>query len=271
MARVAPCVLVIFALIGYIHCAHTGETDCQRRRRTEQHATRNLTGLLVPECDEHGEYKAIQCFGEAVRGRPFCACYDREFGQIKGPSRSLRSCNCIRAHHEWERSRDSSRRESEPRCDTTSGEFNPVQCSRDEHWCVDRDTGAQLSEKQRGGCSTDLSQASCGIGDTHHGHGAGHGDSTHRTGSHHDDTSHHDTGSRHGDSTRHSDSSHHGDDSSHRGSSSSRSGSGSRSTSGSRSGSDSHSDSGSHSGSGSQRGSDSHSGSSTSHQSGSGH
>uniref|UniRef100_A0A0C9SEE9 Putative thyropin n=1 Tax=Amblyomma americanum TaxID=6943 RepID=A0A0C9SEE9_AMBAM len=241
MARVTPCVLVVFALIGYIYCAHTGETDCQRRRRNEQRATRNLTGLLVPECDEHGEYKAIQCFGETVRGRPFCACYDREFGQIKGPSRSLRSCNCIRAHHEWEHSRDSSRRDSEPRCDTTSGEFNPVQCSREEHWCVDRDTGAQLSEKQRGGCATDLSHASCGISDTQHGHGAGHGDSTHRGGS------------------RHSDSSHHDDDSSHRGSSSS------RGTSTSHSGSGSHSDTSSHSDT------DSHSGSSTSHQSGSGH
>nr|DAA34697.1 TPA_inf: putative thyropin precursor [Amblyomma variegatum] len=199
MARATACVLAIFALIGYIYCAHTGETDCQRRRRTEQRATRNLTGLLVPECDDHGEYKAIQCFGETVRGRPFCACYDREFGQIKGPSRSLRSCNCIRAHYEWERSRGSDHRESEPRCDTTSGEYNAVQCSSNEHWCVDRDTGVPLGQRERGGCSTDLSHVSCGIGDSHHGYGDRHNHTTGRGGSSHDhDTSDHGSGSHTG-------------------------------------------------------------------------
>uniref|UniRef100_A0A023FRL5 Putative thyropin n=1 Tax=Amblyomma cajennense TaxID=34607 RepID=A0A023FRL5_AMBCJ len=162
MTRSAPWVLVTFALIGYIYCAHTGETDCQRRRRNEQRATRNLTGLLVPECDERGEYKAIQCFGEVVGGgRPFCACYDREFGQIKGPSRKLRSCNCVREHYEWERRRGANRGD-EPRCNGTSGEYNPVQCSTDQHWCVDSDTGALLGNKQAGGCSSDLSHISCG-------------------------------------------------------------------------------------------------------------
>uniref|UniRef100_A0A023GBD0 Putative thyropin n=1 Tax=Amblyomma triste TaxID=251400 RepID=A0A023GBD0_AMBTT len=255
MARVTPCVLLIFALIGYVYCAHTGETDCQRRRRNEQRATRNLTGLLVPECDEHGEYKAMQCFGEAVRGRPFCACYDNEFGQIKGPSRQLRSCNCIREHHDWERSnRGSSRREGGPRCDTTSGEYQPVQCTSTEHWCVDTDTGVQLGEKLRGGCSTDLSQVNCGIGGSHHGHGVGHGDSTHRGGSHEGSGSHHGEDSRRGSSSRHD------DDTSDHGTSGSRSGSGSRGASGTRSrssSSGSRSDSGSRGSSSTSRNTDS--------------
>ncbi|KAL3184257.1 hypothetical protein MRX96_032142 [Rhipicephalus microplus] len=205
MTRISFFTLTVFALIGYVYCASTRETDCQRRRRNEQRATRNLTGLLVPECDEDGNYKAIQCFGETVRGgRPFCACYDNEFGQIKGPSRNLRSCNCIRAHHEWER-QSRSQRVPEPRCDATSGEYNAVQCDVTSHWCVEPDSGRQLGERQSGGCSDNLSSVSCGVGGTHHGHDAPHtgyrsGDHSASNGDHHRGTSHHGT-SAHDDRT----------------------------------------------------------------------
>ncbi|XP_075555252.1 U20-hexatoxin-Hi1a-like [Dermacentor variabilis] len=219
MTRTVFLALAIFALVGYAVCASTRETDCQRRRRNEQGATRNLTGLLVPECDEHGNYKAIQCFGEAVRGRPFCACYDNEFGQIKGPSRSLRSCNCVRDHHEWQQ-RSRSQKGPEPRCDATSGEYNAVQCDVGEHWCVDRDTGRQEGERQPGGCSSDLSAISCGVGGTHHGHGDSHGSSSHHGGSGHHDSSgssSHGTSSHHGGSgsSQQGSSDHHSGGSSH--------------------------------------------------------
>uniref|UniRef100_A0A023GB76 Thyroglobulin type-1 domain-containing protein n=1 Tax=Amblyomma triste TaxID=251400 RepID=A0A023GB76_AMBTT len=198
MLRTAPCTIAIFALVSCIYCATTRESDCQRRRRTEQRVTRNQAGLLVPECDENGEYLAIQCFGQTVGGgRPFCACYDREFGQIKAPSRHLKSCNCIRKHHEWEHNRGR-QSENEPRCNATSGEFNAVQCSHSEHWCVDRDSGVLLGEKRSGGCTSDLSEESCGIGGDRHGHGAGRGDPTYRGGS-----SQHDAGAHQGGSARH--------------------------------------------------------------------
>ncbi|XP_037576006.1 U24-ctenitoxin-Pn1a [Dermacentor silvarum] len=201
MNRTGFLALAIFAFVGYAFCASTGETDCQRRRRNEQRATRNLTGLLVPECDEQGNYKAIQCFGEAVRGRPFCACYDNEFGQIKGPSRSLKSCNCIRDHHEWQQ-RSSSQKGPEPLCNVTSGEYNALQCDVDSHWCVDTDSGRQEGERQPGGCSSNLSAISCGVGGTHHGHGDSHSGSSHhgtsshqgRSGSSHQGSSGHHTG-----------------------------------------------------------------------------
>uniref|UniRef100_A0A224YH31 Thyropin n=1 Tax=Rhipicephalus zambeziensis TaxID=60191 RepID=A0A224YH31_9ACAR len=214
MTRINFITLATCALVGYVLCASTGETDCQRRRRTEQSATSNLTGLLVPECDEHGNYKPIQCFGETVQGRRFCACYDSEFGQIKGPSRNLRSCNCIVAYHEWEH-KSPEERGSEPHCNTTSGEYNPVQCNSTDHWCVEPDSGRLLGAKMTGGCSSDLSSMSCGIDGTHHGHHGSHSDSHH--GSHGDShhgahgDSHH---GAHGDShtgTSHQDSSSHGD------------------------------------------------------------
>lgn len=240
MTRIGFVTLAVFALVGYVFCASTRETDCQRRRRTEQSATRNLTGLLVPECDEHGNYKAIQCFGETVRGgRPFCACYDNEFGQIKGPSRNLRSCNCIRDHHEWEH-RSRSQRGWEPRCDTTSGEYNPVQCDVGEHWCVEPDSGRQLGERQPGGCSDNLSAISCGIDGTHHGHQGGsqrgsHGTTHHGSSAHDDRTSQRggSSGSSHGTSgsSSHDDSSHHGSSgSSHQGGSGHHSGDSSHSS-----------------------------------------
>lgn len=188
MNRINFLTLAICTLVGYVLCTPTGETDCQRRRRNEQSATGNLSGLLVPECDEHGNYKPIQCFGETIRGRRFCACYDKEFGQIKGPSRSLRSCNCVVAYHEWEHT-PASERGSEPHCNATSGEYNPVQCNTTDHWCVETDSGRLLGAKMHGGCSTDLSNISCGIDGTHHGHHGSHGQSPH--GSHSD--SHHGT------------------------------------------------------------------------------
>uniref|UniRef100_A0A224YF04 Thyropin n=1 Tax=Rhipicephalus zambeziensis TaxID=60191 RepID=A0A224YF04_9ACAR len=261
MARISFFTLAIFALVGYVYCASTRETDCQRRRRTEQGATRNLTGLLVPECDEHGNYKAIQCFGQTVRGgRPFCACYDTEFGQIKGPSRNLRSCNCIREHHEWER-RSRSQQGPEPRCDATSGEYNPMQCDVSSHWCVETDSGRQLGERQPGGCSESLSSNSCGVGGTHHGHNASQprhhgGDHSGSHGDHHRGTSHDGTSS-------------HGDHTSQRSGSS-----GSRGTSGSSGHDDSSHTSGSSRGSSgtSSHDDDSHQGSSgSSHQGSSGH
>lgn len=261
MARISFFTLAIFALVGCVYCASTRETDCQRRRRTEQGATRNLTGLLVPECDEHGNYKAIQCFGETVRGgRPFCACYDNEFGQIKGPSRNLRSCNCIRDHHEWEH-RARSQQGPEPRCDATSGEYNPLQCDVSSHWCVETDSGRQLGERQPGGCSDNLSSISCGVGGTHHGHDGDHSGShgDHHSGTSHRGSSSHDdrTSQRSGTSGSRGTSGSSGhDDSSHQSSGSSRGSSGSSSHN-----DDSHQGSSSSS----QRGSSGHSSSDSSH------
>uniref|UniRef100_A0A023G1K6 Putative thyropin n=1 Tax=Amblyomma parvum TaxID=251391 RepID=A0A023G1K6_AMBPA len=215
MARLAVRVVAFLTLMGYITCAATGETDCQRRRREEQESTEHRANLLIPECDENGDYKALQCFGRAVRGKPFCACYDKDFGQIKGPSKNIESCNCVRAHHEWEHSTDSNKG-SEPRCNATSGAYNQVQCDTNEHWCVDWDSGEQQGLKMNGGCSTDLSGMTCGIVGTHHAHsGSHHGESAHHhgasdahSGSGSDGTSHHGAHDHHGDTSHHGDAGH---------------------------------------------------------------
>ncbi|XP_077536565.1 U20-hexatoxin-Hi1a-like [Haemaphysalis longicornis] len=161
MTRLPVSCFAIFVLVGFVYSASVRLTDCQQRREREQRVTRNTTsGLLVPECDANGEYLSRQCFGQAIRGPPFCACYDREFGQIKGPSRHLVACDCIRSLFEWERSRGQGRG-SAPRCNTTSGEFYPVQCSDTKHWCVDTKTGVKKGAEMNGGCSTDLDKVKC--------------------------------------------------------------------------------------------------------------
>ncbi|XP_077536310.1 SCO-spondin-like isoform X2 [Haemaphysalis longicornis] len=145
----------------------TGETDCQRRHR-EESAIGNQADLLVPECDETGHYLPLQCFGQATDGSRFCACYDKDFVQIKAPSKKVRSCNCLRRHHEWLQ-QNGSERENEPRCNTTTGEFQSVQCTSTHHWCVDKETGEPLSRQMSGGCGIDLALTTCAVNETHRG------------------------------------------------------------------------------------------------------
>ncbi|XP_077536540.1 U20-hexatoxin-Hi1a-like [Haemaphysalis longicornis] len=189
--------ILILACVAFASCAPAGETDCQRRRR-EQSATGNHTGLLVPECDEHGHYLPIQCFGQATDGSRFCACYDKDFGQIKAPSKKVKSCNCIRKHHDWQQ-QNATHRENEPRCNTTTGEFQEVQCTSTHHWCVDKETGDHLGTEMSGGCDIDLSFITCGADGTHHGH------TEHHDGPHHGSVSEHGAGSHHGASPEHGD------------------------------------------------------------------
>lgn len=209
MFRESLLLLVILSCIAYATSVPTGETDCQRRRR-EQSSTGNHTGLLIPECDEHGHYLSIQCFGEAVDGSRFCACYDKDFGQIKAPSKKVKSCNCIRKHHDWHQ-QNGTERENEPRCNTTTGEFQPVQCTSTHHWCVNTHTGEHLGREMSGGCGIDLSFITCGVDGTHHGH------TEHEGSAHNDSSSQHGTDSRHEPNTDHSGQSasseddHHGD------------------------------------------------------------
>ncbi|XP_077536659.1 U20-hexatoxin-Hi1a-like [Haemaphysalis longicornis] len=185
-------VIAIFALMGLASASPTQRSDCEQRRDEVLTSTHNVTGIVVPDCDEHGEYRPLQCFGDAIGGgRPYCACYDRQFGQIKGPSRKLLSCNCIRTHHDWENNREFDRR-SEPRCNSTTGEFDPMQCNSTHHWCVHEETGNQYGYERIGGCSTDLSTFTCGRDiflrqpgahhddSTHGGESSSHGDPTHK-------------------------------------------------------------------------------------------
>ena len=62
--------------------------------------SKNLVpGRVIPECDENGEYKNKQCFGEATKGPSFCSCWAPNGDIITSPSRTLKSCKCHVSSH----------------------------------------------------------------------------------------------------------------------------------------------------------------------------
>lgn len=157
--------IFVFAVsfIVYINCGPTRQSgqshqaslsDCQQRRDRE--ARVNISSPITIECNEDGTYKALQCFGTPVKNKGrFCACYDNDYNQIKGPSTKLKSCNCVREYHEKTHHRGSQQPANVhiPSCDTVTGEYEKKQCDDSHHWCVNSDTGAQLGQKLEGGCS----------------------------------------------------------------------------------------------------------------------
>ncbi|UYV62761.1 NID2 [Cordylochernes scorpioides] len=121
-------VLGVVALCGAVY----GETKCQRHRREAQ----ELGGQeLVPECDDNGDYSAMQCYKEQRRG---CMCYHVDGTVIAGPSRTLEACHCPR-HRYVERMRRLIGNYI-PQCDDTTGHYSATQChgSTGYCWCVDK-------------------------------------------------------------------------------------------------------------------------------------
>uniref|UniRef100_A0A4W5P9J2 Nidogen 2 n=1 Tax=Hucho hucho TaxID=62062 RepID=A0A4W5P9J2_9TELE len=134
------------------------KTHCEHQRDSLQTTSpeRNVDGAFVPQCDEQGQYRALQCHGATGH----CWCVDsrgqERAGTRKPPGTSQPICDepalvpptqrpetvCERwraslvdhygglpeAHHYL------------PQCDP-QGQFNPIQCYGDSSycWCVDRD------------------------------------------------------------------------------------------------------------------------------------
>ncbi|KAI1284860.1 U24-ctenitoxin-Pn1a [Halotydeus destructor] len=76
-------------------------TACQEHRRREEgtRGTPSVTGRLIPECDENGDYKGLQCHGVSTNGRRFCQCWDKDGTIVTSPSQRTTSCDCHLARH----------------------------------------------------------------------------------------------------------------------------------------------------------------------------
>uniref|UniRef100_A0A3P9A7G2 Nidogen 2a (osteonidogen) n=1 Tax=Esox lucius TaxID=8010 RepID=A0A3P9A7G2_ESOLU len=136
-----------------------GETDCEHHRDSVQTTSPEgypIVGAFVPQCDEHGQYRDLQCHGSTGH----CWCVDNRgqerAGTRKAPGAGQPNCNepevlppTQRPDTVCERWRASlvdhygGKPEPQhylPQCDR-EGQFNPVQCYGDSSycWCVDRD------------------------------------------------------------------------------------------------------------------------------------
>ncbi|GIY60131.1 venom factor [Caerostris darwini] len=114
---------------------------CQEDRARRLNATLTESILhLIPECEENGDYAALQCF----TANDWCVCYRRNGENINTPSKNIKACECIRQKDDALVAEDT----YVPDCDK-NGYFKEVQCERDECWCVDK-KGKVLSDPQVG-------------------------------------------------------------------------------------------------------------------------
>ncbi|KAJ7991014.1 hypothetical protein DPEC_G00292830 [Dallia pectoralis] len=149
---------------GYPNCdepehPEKPKTQCEHHRDSVQTTSPEgfpIIGGFVPQCDEQGQYRTLQCHGSTGH----CWCVDNRgqerAGTRKGPGAGHPNCDepvvvlpTLRPESVCERWRASlvehygGKPEPEhylPQCDQ-DGQFNPVQCYGDSSycWCVDRD------------------------------------------------------------------------------------------------------------------------------------
>uniref|UniRef100_A0A674C4Y2 Nidogen 2 n=1 Tax=Salmo trutta TaxID=8032 RepID=A0A674C4Y2_SALTR len=134
------------------------KTHCEHQRDSLQSTSPegNVDGAFVPQCDEQGQYRALQCHGATGH----CWCVDsrgqERAGTRKPPGTSQPNCDepavvppTQRPETVCERWRASlvdhygglpEPHHYLPQCDP-QGQFNPIQCYGDSSycWCVDRD------------------------------------------------------------------------------------------------------------------------------------
>uniref|UniRef100_A0A8C7FJA6 Nidogen 2 n=1 Tax=Oncorhynchus kisutch TaxID=8019 RepID=A0A8C7FJA6_ONCKI len=138
------------------------KTHCEQHKDSVQTISPEgypIPGVFVPECDEQGQYRALQCHGSTGH----CWCVDsrgqERAGTRKGPGTSQPNCDepgrnpvvppTQRPETVCERWRASlvdhygglpGPNHYLPQCDP-QGQFNPIQCYGDSSycWCVDRD------------------------------------------------------------------------------------------------------------------------------------
>ncbi|XP_029530770.1 nidogen-2 [Oncorhynchus nerka] len=134
------------------------KTHCEHQRDSLQttSAEGNVDGAFVPQCDDQGQYRALQCHGATGH----CWCVDsrgqERAGTRKPPGTSQPNCDepavvppTQRPETVCERWRASlvdhygglpGPHHYLPQCDP-QGQFNPIQCYGDSSycWCVDRD------------------------------------------------------------------------------------------------------------------------------------
>ncbi|KAF7704087.1 hypothetical protein HF521_021159 [Silurus meridionalis] len=150
------------------------KTHCeQNRERAQSRVDGSVAGAFIPQCEEDGRYKMLQCHGSTGH----CWCVDNSGQEIEGtrtlPGAPTSNCNvpvtaapAARPETVCERWRASlmehygGRPGPEhflPKCDA-SGEFTPVQCYGETSycWCVDKDgrevPGTRSHDKVKPAC-----------------------------------------------------------------------------------------------------------------------
>jgi hypothetical protein len=145
-------VLLLLQIINICFCV----TECQRKRiqalDNKNNQTNVQANVLIPECDENGDYLPLQCYGTAISGGRFCLCWDKESQVVRGPSKNIKACKCFVEQYE------AAKRNIRyfPQCED-SGFYKSLQCSIGKWWCVDPNKGIIKGLKHSGSCS----QAKC--------------------------------------------------------------------------------------------------------------
>ncbi|KAJ7986964.1 hypothetical protein DPEC_G00333830 [Dallia pectoralis] len=130
------------------------ETACERHRGN---LLRTLPGAFVPQCDEQGQYKAMQCYNSTGS----CWCVDSRGQERAGsrtePGTSQPNCDepqpderaktdCEKQRDSWQASNSSGRHiagDFKPECDK-QGHYEARQCSAGYCWCVSK-TGQEIA------------------------------------------------------------------------------------------------------------------------------
>uniref|UniRef100_A0A482ZDX7 U33-Liphistoxin-Lm1a_1 n=1 Tax=Liphistius malayanus TaxID=1203467 RepID=A0A482ZDX7_9ARAC len=136
-----------FVLMVCLMCAYGAErkTECQEHRERESKSNAPLPLRLIPECDEQGDYKPLQCFKDSK----FCACWDKSGQPVTQASQKTKACDCIVQKSAAEKKVLVGA--FRPQCEE-DGKFKLTQChgSTGHCWCVDPATGRNTTTPVRG-------------------------------------------------------------------------------------------------------------------------
>nr|API81383.1 venom toxin [Hemiscorpius lepturus] len=123
------------------------KSACQLHREREL-AKEAIPGRLVPECEEDGSYKAMQCHSGGSR---FCQCWGEDGTILTAPSTRLTACKCIREKATAEERGKHMVGVFVPDCEP-DGTYLKKQCwpSTGHCWCADKD-GNKVTEPTRSG------------------------------------------------------------------------------------------------------------------------
>ncbi|CAL1285399.1 unnamed protein product [Larinioides sclopetarius] len=137
--------LLVLGVLAEFSYAEREKSDCEKHRERESASNAPLPLRMVPECDENGDYKPMQCF----RDSNFCACWDKSGNPVTQPSGHVRSCKCLLEKHVAENGGLIGA--FKPACEE-DGKYKKTQChgSTGYCWCAHQETGEKLTEQARG-------------------------------------------------------------------------------------------------------------------------
>uniref|UniRef100_A0A4Q8K614 U102-Liphistoxin-Lsp1d_1 n=1 Tax=Liphistius sp. SGP-2016 TaxID=1905180 RepID=A0A4Q8K614_9ARAC len=126
--------ILLFCAVVY---ADDEKSDCEQDRERRLNATDVGPLHLVPECEENGDYAALQCYAHG-----WCVCYRRNGDPINSASSKTKACKCIREKDDANVKGGGFK----PKC-SKDGTYYKRQCIEHDCWCVDKD-GVATSEVQ---------------------------------------------------------------------------------------------------------------------------